>query len=98
MSLVPLCGYVLVQAGEQDMSLPNTLMSFLSPFGSQMHVTGEDEGLWVCTQPLVEVGNTEACLVQEMLWEKKKKKKMKSTWKRARYINSLTIQVPVSSK
>lgn len=82
----------------KDMSLPNTLMCFLTPFGSQMHVTAEDEGLWpICTQPLVEVGNTEACLVQEMLWGKKKKK-LKSTWKRARYINSLTIQVPVSSK
>lgn len=72
---------------------------FLTPFGSYMHVTAEDEGLWsICISTPDEIEEYRGWVSAKNALERKKKKKLNSTWKKARYINRLTIQVSVSSK
>lgn len=68
------------------------------PFGSYMYVTAEGERLCsICISTLDEHEEYRGCVSARNGLEKNTQK-LNRTWKRARYINSLTIQVPVSSK
>lgn len=62
-----------------------------------MHVAAEDEGLW--STCILTLGGSEehrdSFSAKNALGEKYK---LNSTWERARYVNSLTIQVSISSK